>query len=394
MNITIKKLLYISACFFVLATSFFGINQAEAQERKGVINYIKEQFLSNTQDSSRKSSVIVVPALGYSQEKGLEYGLAGTYSFYTDKNNPNSRTSNIMASATLTTKKQMNYKLEADVWTKDNLWHLISEIRYRDWPYDFYGIGTNTPSNTKQLISHKLTKISVEAERRVLKNTYLGLNTSFEHNKFNAQEETGGIYDDFDKLDLLGKHGGKFMTFGASALYDNRNRTTYTTSGFYSRIKYAYAPDIWGGENFNGSQLDVDMRYFYSPLKPLTIGTQAIFRSTSGKSTPFYTFQQLGGDMMMRGYYLGRYLDKNYTALQAEARYRFIPRLGAVAFGSLGTVFGKAEDSRVVPAAGLGLRYFYSLEHLGTLRVDFAIGEKRPGEPRQQGFYISINEAF
>ena len=361
MNITIKKQLYISVCFLVLTTHFFGVYQVEAQEKKGVINYIKEQFFSNTQDSSRKSSVIVVPALGYSQEKGLEYGLAGTYSFYIDKNNPDSRTSNIMASATLTTKKQMNYKVEADIWTKDNLWHLISEIRYRDWPYDFYGIGTNTPSSTKQLISHTLTKISVEAERRVLKNTYLGVNTSFEHNKFNAQDESGGIYDDFDKLDLLGKHGGKFMTFGVSALYDNRDLTTYTTSGFYSRIKYAYAPDIWGGDNFSGSQLDVDMRYFYSPLKPLTIGTQAIFRSTSGKSTPFYTFQQLGGDMMMRGYYLGRYLDKNYTALQAEARYRFIPRLGAVAFGSVGSVFGKAEDPRVVPAAGLGLRYFYSL---------------------------------
>src|SRR5699024_10669329 len=137
-------------------------------------------------------------------------------------------------------------KLEADIWTKDNLWHLISEIRYRDWPYDFYGIGTNTSSNTKQLISHTLTKISVEAERRVLKNTYLGLNTSFEHNKFNTQDETGGIYDDFDKLDLLGKYGGRFMTFGISALYDKRDLTTYTTRGFYSRIKYAYAPNIWG----------------------------------------------------------------------------------------------------------------------------------------------------
>ena len=394
MKIMINNLLYISVSFLVFTTSLCSTNQVKAQEKKGVINYIKEQFLSNTQDSSRKSSVIVVPALGYSQEKGLEYGLAGTYSFYTDKNNKDSRTSNIMTSATLTTKKQMNYKLEADIWTKDNLWHLISEIRYRDWPYDFYGIGTNTSSNTKQLISHTLTKISVEAERRVLKNTYLGLNTSFEHNKFNTQDETGGIYDDFDKLDLLGKYGGRFMTFGISALYDKRDLTTYTTRGFYSRIKYAYAPNIWGGENFNGSQFDLDMRYFYSPIKPLTIGTQAIFRSTTGKSTPFYTFQQLGGDMMMRGYYLGRYLDKNYTALQAEARYRFIPRLGAVAFGSLGSVFGKAEGSRVVPAAGLGLRYFYSLEHLGTLRVDFAIGEKRPGEPRQQGVYISISEAF
>jgi hypothetical protein len=42
----------------------------------------------------------------------------------------------------------------------------------------------------------------------------------------------------------------------------------------------------------------------------------------------------------------------------------------------------------------LGLRYFFSLEHNSTVRFDYAIGEKRPGEKRQSGFYLSLSEAF
>ena len=98
--------------------------------------------------------------------------------------------------------------------------------------------------------------------------------------------------------------------------------------------------------------------------------------------------------MTMRGYYLGRYKDKNYATAQAELRYRFIPRLGIVGFGGTGSTFSPQHSLRLVPSFGGGIRYFFSLEHNSTIRFDYAFGEKRPGEKRQSGFYLSISEAF
>lgn len=348
------------------------------------------KFAGTQQDSTRGASLIVIPALGYSQESGLEYGLAGTYNFYTDKHNSTSKTSNITLIGTLTTKKQKNIKLLTDIWTKDNDLHILSELRYRDWPFNFYGLGMGTLSEEEDRIGQKLVRLKVDVEKKITPKVYFGVNINYEHLRF-QNEEPGGI---FDQLPLVGKTGGQFLAFGLSALYDTRNTTTYTTEGLYGRAKYAYAPNFWKGDNFNGSLMELDSRYFF-PISPqLTSATQAIFRSTWGPTVPFYTYRELGGDMMMRGYYLGRYIDKNYAAAQTELRYRLHPRIGLTAFGSAGSTFSKEHKARLVPSYGGGIRYFFSLEHNSTIRFDYAIGEKRSNDNRQSGFYISISEAF
>src|SRR3546814_651960 len=103
----------------------------------------------------------------------------------------------------------------------------------------------------------------------------------------------------------------------------------------------------------------------------------------------------LGNDEMMRGYYQGRYRDKNLMALQTELRYRVHPRIGLVAFASSGTVFPKQLDlSHLKFSYGGGMRYFFDLEHETSIRLDYGIGEKRLGEKRQTGFYLSLGQAF
>ncbi|HXI00970.1 MAG TPA: hypothetical protein VNI52_11940 [Sphingobacteriaceae bacterium] len=39
-------------------------------------------------------------------------------------------------------------------------------------------------------------------------------------------------------------------------------------------------------------------------------------------------------------------------------------------------------------------RYFYDVDRGLSVRADYAIGEKRPNEKRQKGFYLSLGEAF
>lgn len=371
------------------ALSFFLFHSACAQQ-PSIIQKIKNNLISSEKDNTRGASLIVLPAVGYAQESGLEYGLVGAYNFYLDKNNLDSRTSNVTLIGTLTTKRQKNIKLLTDLWTSDNDYHILSELRYRDWPFNFYGLGPDTWLNDEDFLEQQLLRVKIDVEKKVVPNLYFGINTLYERLKFEDREPDGI----FTHPDVLGKTGGQYLALGVSSLYDTRNNTTYTTRGFYSRLKYAYVPSFWGNDNFTGSQLEADIRGFYSLSPQVVLAGQALYRGTFGKNIPFYAYRSLGGDMTMRGYYLGRYNDKNYTTAQLELRYRFIPRLGVVGFGGTGSTFSQQHSPRFVSSFGGGIRYFFSLEHNSTIRFDYAVGEKRAGEKRQSGFYLSVSEAF
>ncbi len=379
----------------LLAALSLGLqSQTMAQENTlDSTNFIKKiikKFVSSEKDSSRSASFMVLPAVGYAQETGFEYGIASTYNFYIDKNDLNSRTSNLTLIGTLTTKKQKNIKLISDIWTKGNEYHILSELRYRDWPFNFYGIGNDTWKADEDYLDQKLYRIKLDGEKRFAPNFYAGLNVNYEY--FNFKDiEAGGI---FEEPNVYGKTGGQYLAIGASALYDSRNNTTYTTEGFYGRAKYSYAPNFFGKDNFTGSQVEIDVRGFYPISKALTLAAQALYRGTYGDKIPFYVLRDLGGDMSMRGYYLGRYKDNNYATAQAELRYRFHPRVGINGFLGTGSTFSKQNDMRLLPSYGAGIRYFFSLEHNSSIRFDYAFGEQRPGEKRQSGFYLSISEAF
>lgn len=375
--------------FLTLFSSQLIFTPAHAQEDNLVKKLVKK-FLSAEKDTTRGASLIVIPAAGYAQETGLEYGIASTYNFYLDKADLSSRTSNITLIGTLTTNQQKNIKLTSDIWTKNNGYHILSELRYRDWPFNFYGLGSDTWVADEDFIEQQLFRAKVDIEKNIAPQWYIGLNTNFEYFRF-EDREPGGI---FDQDNVLGKSGGRYLALGVSSLYDSRNNTTYTTAGMFARLKYAYAPGIFKEDDFNGSLLEADVRGFKAISPTLTLAGQLLYRGTFGENAPFYTLRDLGGDMTMRGYYLGRYKDSNYAVAQAELRYRFMSRFGVVSFAGTGSTFSPQHQIRLVPSYGAGIRYFFSLEHNSTVRFDYAFGEKRPGERRQTGFYLSISEAF
>lgn len=383
MNSRMKKYLFI-----LLSLGMSTI--VTAQENDNIIKKLVKKVFSSEVDSSRGASFMALPAVAYAQETGFEYGIVSAYNFYLDKENLNSKTSNITLIGTLTTKSQKKINLTSDIWTKNNEYHIITDIRLRDWPFNFYGIGNDTWEKDEDYLDQTLYRVKVDVEKNIVPNLYIGVNAHYDHFKF-RDVNAGGIFEDNT---ILGKTGGQFLAVGVSALYDSRDVTTYSTRGIYSRFKYAYAPNFFGKDNFVGSQTEVDIRGFVPLATPLTLAVQGIYRGSFGKNTPFYVMRDLGGDMMMRGYYLGRYKDKNYIASQAELRYRFHPRFGLAGFYGTGSTFSKDNNVRLVPSYGAGVRYFFSLEHGSSIRFDYAYGEKRANESRQSGFYLSISEAF
>ncbi|MDP3468074.1 MAG: BamA/TamA family outer membrane protein [Daejeonella sp.] len=352
-----------------------------------------KKLLSNEVDTTRRSSFLPLPAIGYAQETGVEIGGASLYSFYTDRKDSLIRTSRIMGMVTFTTKKQSNFALKSDIWTPGNKYHVTSEIRYRNFPFNFYGIGNSTLELNVDPITQKLFKLNAGLEKKLGKNIYTGMSMGYESYRF-EDKIVGGIYS--TDPGIRDKDGGQVFFMGITQILDSRNTNTYTTKGSFLKLNYSYAPDFFGGDHFSGSLLKLDLRNFHSLSKKTTLGLNAHFQTISGSNTPFYLLPQLGSDEMMRAYYAGRFRDQNLLALQAELRLRLNPRFGLVGFAAAGNVHsgGNFKLIQLKPSVGGGFRYFYDIERGLSVRMDYAIGEQNPGEKRQSGFYLSLGEAF
>lgn len=351
------------------------------------------KLLSNEKDTTRKASFMPVPVLGYAQETGVELGLGAIYSLYLDRKDTLNRSSNFYGMGSYSTKGTYSVTLKGDVWTKGNKHHLIGDIRFKDMPFNFYGLGNNTLAANEDKLVQRSIKMLFDAEKSFVAKSYSGVSLGFENYSF-TDKMADGIFAQ-DPL-IFDKDGGSVVFIGVSQSLDTRNSNNFPTKGFFGRISYQYAPDIFGGDNFKGSQLKLNLRSFWSFTPKIVLGVQAIYHTVQSNHTPFYMLPQLGNDEIMRGYYAGRYRDENLLQGQAELRYRFMNRFAFVAFAGLGKVFNNHQVNLndFKPNYGVGGRYFFDTAKGLSVRFDYGVGEKRPGEKRQTGFYIGLGEAF
>lgn len=352
-----------------------------------------KRLLSNEKDTTRSASFLPVPSFGYSPEAGLQFGVGAIYSFYVDKLDTSNRSSNFSATATYSTKGSYNFSLFGDAWTKENKYHVLSEIRFKKLPFNFYGLGNNTNANNEDHLEQQFIKLNFDLEKNVAVNLYSGISLGFENYSF-KDEISDGIFN--SSKNIFGKNGGQVFYVGVSQSYDTRNNNNYPTKGFFGRITYQYAPDVFGDANFTGSKMGLNLRNFWHLGDKFVLGAQGIYNNVLGNEIPFYVLPQLGNDEIMRGYYAGRYRDRNLLALQAELRFRYNNRFGAVLFAGAGNVWGisKFSVNTFKPNLGGGLRYFFDPAKGLSIRLDYGIGENRANEARQSGFYISLAEAF
>ena len=108
----------------------------------------------------------------------------------------------------------------------------------------------------------------------------------------------------------------------------------------------------------------------------------------------------MGGESLMRGYYLGRFRDRHFVGAQVE--YRMLPfpffspasffsRFGGAVFASTGAVFPGPDLPPIadfVVAGGAGLRFLLFPDKDIYTRADLAFTAEG------NAFYLYIGEAF
>ena len=91
----------------------------------------------------------------------------------------------------------------------------------------------------------------------------------------------------------------------------------------------------------------------------------------------------------MRGYYEGRYRDRNILEGQVELRQHLFGRFGCVLWAGAANVFRDRRHvymNEILPSVGTGVRWEF--KRRVNIRLDFGLTKNKPG------FEFSINEAF
>lgn len=369
-------------------TLLVGFKPATAQ--RIIPKFIRKMYFEK--DTSKRPSFVLIPVLSTAPETGIEVGTGGLYSFYTDTVHRETRVSNYYAYATITTKGQNRLQLSTDRWSSQNKYHYKVALNYVNFPANFFGIGNNTRKADADLVDEKRFKLDITAEKQVVRNLYIGFLGGSYYYKF-ENKSPGGIFDTGPNIE--DKDGGPIVFLGPSIIYDSRDNVTYTTAGTRFTTQFRAIKGIFNNNSYTGGLLNVEAASFFRLSNKFILGLNARGQSLVGGASPFYLLPQMGNDELMRGYYSGRFRDRNMIAGQAELRYRLSERIGLAGFGGVGQVFrDNLELSAFKPNLGGGVRYFFDVEKGLSLRLDYGIGQKPAGEQRLSGFYVSLGQAF
>jgi hypothetical protein len=344
-------------------------------------------------DSSRKPSFVILPALSSAPETGIEFGGAALLSFYTDTVNRDTRVSSIFGYSTITTKGQAKLSLNANYWTPGNKFHYTGIISYYNFPFNFYGVGNNTKLSALDHVGERRYKVGFAGEKRLGNNFYLGYVAGGIKYFYRYDPDPNATINNDPAVQ--DKHGGANVYIGPSFTFDTRNNNTYTTKGIIINSYFNIMHGLYGNNSYTGGFFNIEYSQFFALTRKLVLGMDIQEQSLTGSRSPFYLLPQMGSDEMMRGYYGGRYRDRNYIAGQTELRYRVDNRFGVVAFVGTGEVFHSAfSAAQLKPNYGGGVRYFFDVEKGLAIRLDYGVGQKPAGEKREGGFYIALGQSF
>lgn len=364
---------------FVYSASF-------SQKKQSLpVRYIRKIFFDTTAKS--KPQFIVYPIAAYSPETNFEFGLSSLYVRYA-KGDTNNRLSEINAFAFYTLAKQYGGVLEHAIYSDKNKWFFLGKLKFQSFPLSYYGIGPSATPQKKATVE----AISFQVKERVLhkihNNIYGGLEFDLQHlGNVNFAVEEG------QQVELpLGHEGSTNLGIGFGLLYDNRHNVLNVREGFFAEAAVLHYNDAIGSA-YKFTSLFTDIRYFHPIRTRNTLALHTYGQFTFGNA-PFNHLAQIGGESMMRGYYLGRFRDQHYLATQVEYRmlpFSFAKRFGAAVFAGTGSVFNDADPfhpNKLLLAGGAGLRFQLFPKKDVWLRFDLAFTNEG------NGVYIFIGEAF
>ncbi len=339
-------------------------------------------------DSARKHyhHVLVLPVIARSIETSWSFGAAGSYTFRIKRDDSTSRTSNLQGLGLYSLKKQVIFALNGTIYFPREQYILSHQLSYSFFPDKFWGLGKRAPASNEEPYDFRQFYLYLHGQHSVGKHLYLGALYEYQQ-LLKINYIAGGL---FDQQNVLGRARYHVSGFGLSFAYDTRNNAFSPDQGNLFQVSFNHFDNFFGSD-FQYTNYVIDLRKYMAIHKKQVLAIQA-FGFFNGGQVPLRSLASFGGANSMRGYYNGRYRDKNQAVIQTEYRVPLFWRLGMVGFVGLGEVSNSLKDfgwDCIRYSYGGGLRVALNKTERLNLRLDYGIGKGN-----NHGFYFQLGEAF
>lgn len=349
--------------------------------------YFEQSSVDKT--AYKRFDVTFVGAPTYSSTTGLGLGVMAAGLYRIDRTDFQIPPSTVSLFVRATLKGVYTVGIEGINIFKDNRDRLTYRVAFVSQPTDFWGVGydaavNNTPIN----YTSNNQQVELSYYHRLCRNLYIGARVNFDY-----------IYAKRGDRELIAPYinGGKSesLSTGLSLLleYDSRDFIPNPHSGVYVSLQAMSRPKAFANGVDNSYKIAGTASYYQQLWKGGILALDLYVESNSDH-TPWQLYARMGSKYRMRGYYEGRFTDRNMVTAQAELRQRVWRRIGVAVWGGAGNCFSSWSNyqwSHTLPNYGIGLRWEFKKRV--NVRFDYGFGGKVNGK-LINGFQVLLNEAF
>jgi len=370
--------------FFLLLT-IIQVHPLKAED-KNPQDKLKDITIIEQKEKNRPG-LTVIPIIYYTPETKLAFGAGTLLTYRFGLFFKKARPSTFYLGAIYTQMKQFSFQFKPEIYLKNNSLFLTGNFLLEKFPTSFWGVGPNTTEAQKESYTPQTYFLEVGYQQKFLSEVplYFGLKYHLERTLI-KEKEPGKL---LDQNLVIGSNGGLLSGPGIIINYDSRDNIFSPADGLYFQM-YGFWNDRTFGSDFNYLSFKADLRQYLSVGENQVLAWQAVFDTCVG-DVPFYKMPKVGGDSLLRGFYSGRFRERNMVAFQTEYRFPIWKRISGVVFGAMGSLASRFRDiswDNLKYSGGFGLRFKIIPKEKANLRVDFAFG------PGTYGIYFKAGEAF
>ena len=337
----------------------------------------------------KNDQYVVAPIVSYLPETSWKFGLGVKYLFRPSSyDSSTTRKSFIAGSAEYSLKNQFVVQPYFTYFFNNEQFVLDGFYSYKKFPQNYYGIGNDKLDVSRELVDLKEVKVEQIVFTKIKGKLFAGGGFRFV-GYYDVQQEMPGTLISEKPTGYDGFH-----SFGASAniRFDNRDNILNAHNGAFADLRLE-SMNKATDDSSPYTLLKVDLRKYTTPFESRqdVLAGQLCLKSTLNGDVPFPEMPAVGSDVIMRGYYARRYIDRHFIGGQVEYRIPLPYKFGLVGFAGLGDVASNIQDFQlryIKYSIGAGIRYKIIPKEDINVRLDFGLGRG------SQTFYVNIAEAF
>ncbi len=332
-----------------------------------------------------RNSFYPIPIIFWTPVTKLAGGISVAYVMRQGDGDSAARPSVAGATFIYSQKKQVLSSVALDRYWERNRYHFVGNAGYMKFPTVFYGIGSRTLDSNGENYTPKTTSVFVNVHKKIRNGLYVGLQYEWNYTRIVKVKTNGNL----DTNRITGENFGAASGLGAVAYWDTRENIVYPRSGSYHQFSVVPFAAIFGSR-YKFVRATLDLRKYFTLFGTHVFGYQ-IYANVITGDPPFYKMSLFGGSNLMRGYFEGRYRDRDMLAFQVEYRLPVWWRFGLAGFAGYGDVAHTLDAFRIHNfkySVGWGIRFCIDKSSNANIRVDIAFG-KNSAYPA-----IGIGEAF